>query len=1182
MGIYIIPSSTNFFSLSGGTVTGDTLFSNSLSATTYYSGSTPLEEIIYNLSSSYSGYNYSFSASNNLNVFTSITNSDVLVSYSLENNINLNSVSAQTIYSGSTELGSLFITPIQLTNAQTLIQNGLNTYTGGTNVRPNINISALTINTLNASGNSIVSANFTASTIFSGSSNIENLFSQVGHTHEFSNILNTAHTHSVSDVSNLSNLLNTTLNLSGGTMTGGLITPSLSANTLSGETIYSGTTDLSSLFVNNSQLNNAQTFVQNGTNTYTGGTSLRPTVNVSALTINTLFATGNSVFSGTLSGGSSFFANTLFSGSTNLNSIFSNINHTHQFNAILNTAHTHSISEVDNLSGLLNTKLNLSGGTMTGGIITSSLSATSLSGGTIYSGSTNLNAIFATIGSAGGASTFVQPGTNIYTGGTSTNPTVNVSALTINTLFATGNSVFSGTLSGGSSFSANTLFSGSTNLNSIFSNINHTHQFSTILNTAHTHSISDVDNLFGSLNTKLNLSGGTMTGGLITTSLSATTLSGGTIYSGSTNLNSIFATIGLVSASQTFVQPGTNTYTGGTTSNPTVNVSALTSGNSVFSGTLSGGSSFSANTLFSGSTNLNSIFSQLGHTHQFSTILNTAHTHSISEIDNLSGSLNTKLNLSGGTMTGGLIAQSLSATTLSGGTIYSGSTNLNSIFSNINHTHQFSTILNTAHTHSISEIDNLSELLNTKLNLSGGTMTGGLITTSLSATTLSGGTIYSGSTNLYSIFSPIGSEGVSTFVQPGTNTYTGGTSTNPTVNISALTINTLSSSGNSVFSGTLSGGSSFSANTIQSNSLAGGGTVMVVVNNGGLLSTQAIPSVGQSTIIRNGLNTYTAGTTADYTINVSALTINTLIASGNSIFSGTLSVGSSFSASTIYSGSTDIDILFSHTGHTHEFSTILSTAHTHSISEVNNLSGSLNTKVNLSGDTMIGGLITPSLSATTLSGGTILSGSTNLYSIFSPIGSEGGASTFVQSGTNTYTGGTSANPTVNVSALTINTLNASGNSVFSGTLSGGSSFSANTLFSGSTNLNSIFSPSGHTHYGGIGFTIDAHNSVITDGLKGSIIIPYNATIQSWTIIANTSGNVSIDIWKDTFNNYPPTSGDSIVGMEYISLNNEQKNQDLNLTSWNTSVSFGDILSFRIISATTISKVYVMINVLKLN
>lgn len=217
---------------------------------------------------------------------------------------------------------------------------------------------------------------------------------------------------------------------------------------------------------------------------------------------------------------------------------------------------------------------------------------------------------------------------------------------------------------------------------------------------------------------------------------------------------------------------------------------------------------------------------------------------------------------------------SIVSANFSASTIFSGANNLNILFSPTGHTHQFSTILNTAHTHTVSDVSNLSNLLNTKLNLSGGTMTGGLITTSLSATTLSGGTIYSGSTDLSSLFATSTQiTNAQTFVQPGTNTYTGGTSLRPTVNVSALTINTLFASGNTILS-------SMTASTLTVNSLSGGGTQMVVSDNSGNLSVQAIPAAGQSTVIRNGLNTYTAGTTADYTVNVSALTINTLSASG--------------------------------------------------------------------------------------------------------------------------------------------------------------------------------------------------------------------------------------------------------------------------------------------------------------
>lgn len=49
-GSYFQPIKREFLNLSGGTVTGNTLFTQNLSATTFYSGSTPLEQIIVDLS----------------------------------------------------------------------------------------------------------------------------------------------------------------------------------------------------------------------------------------------------------------------------------------------------------------------------------------------------------------------------------------------------------------------------------------------------------------------------------------------------------------------------------------------------------------------------------------------------------------------------------------------------------------------------------------------------------------------------------------------------------------------------------------------------------------------------------------------------------------------------------------------------------------------------------------------------------------------------------------------------------------------------------------------------------------------------------------------------------------------------------------------------------------------------
>ena len=269
------------------------------------------------------------------------------------------------------------------------------------------------------------------------------------------------------------------------------------------------------------------------------------------------------------------------------------------------------------------------GGTVQAGSGTfTSLSAATISGGTLYSGSTNLYDIFST-GGPGGTSTYVQPGTNIITGGTATSPIVNlIDSPSVN------NITFSGTAIGGT----------------------------------------------------VQAGAGTFT------SLSAATLSGGTIFSGNTNLYSIFATIPDQN-DVTRVQPGSNITTGGTANLPTVNLVASPSVNNLtISGLTSSSdgatfSSLSGTNIFSGSTNLQTYF----------------------DLDR--AQINTKANLSGATFTGGI-----SSTALSGTNIFSGSTNLQTYFNTIN------------------------AQLATKANDSGDTFTGQVNIPTLSATTLSANT----------------------------------------------------------------------------------------------------------------------------------------------------------------------------------------------------------------------------------------------------------------------------------------------------------------------------------------------------------------------------------------------------------------------------------------------------------
>lgn len=92
---------------------------------------------------------------------------------------------------------------------------------------------------------------------------------------------------------------------------------------------------------------------------------------------------------------------------------------------------------------------------------------------------------------------------------------------------------------------------------------------------------------------------------------------------------------------------------------------------------------------------------------------------------------------------------------------------------------------------------------------------------------------------------------------------------------------------------------------------------------------------------------------------------------------------------------------------------------------------------------------------------------------------------------------------------------------------------------------------------------------ITTGLKGFLQVPFHATITAWHLVADASSNITIDVWKDTYANFPPTVADTIAGTEKPTLSTAQKNQDTSLTTWTTDVNAEDWLAFNVdsVSAT---------------
>jgi hypothetical protein len=116
--------------------------------------------------------------------------------------------------------------------------------------------------------------------------------------------------------------------------------------------------------------------------------------------------------------------------------------------------------------------------------------------------------------------------------------------------------------------------------------------------------------------------------------------------------------------------------------------------------------------------------------------------------------------------------------------------------------------------------------------------------------------------------------------------------------------------------------------------------------------------------------------------------------------------------------------------------------------------------------------------------------------------------------------------------------------------------------------------------GTFGITIDGGGSAITTGVKGDLTIPYACTILAWTLLADQSGSIVLDVWKDTLLNYPPVVGDSIAGTEKPTLSTATNNEDSNLTTWGTSVAAGDTIRFNVDSVTSVTRANLVVKVRK--
>lgn len=108
----------------------------------------------------------------------------------------------------------------------------------------------------------------------------------------------------------------------------------------------------------------------------------------------------------------------------------------------------------------------------------------------------------------------------------------------------------------------------------------------------------------------------------------------------------------------------------------------------------------------------------------------------------------------------------------------------------------------------------------------------------------------------------------------------------------------------------------------------------------------------------------------------------------------------------------------------------------------------------------------------------------------------------------------------------------------------------------------------------IGMGADGGGSVLTTGSKGFAEVQANCKIVGWTMIADQSGSITITVKACPRYRFPTTA--TIVGGNPAKLVSQQINSDSSVSGWLPLLHIGDILEFNIDSATTVTRVQLIL------
>ena len=103
---------------------------------------------------------------------------------------------------------------------------------------------------------------------------------------------------------------------------------------------------------------------------------------------------------------------------------------------------------------------------------------------------------------------------------------------------------------------------------------------------------------------------------------------------------------------------------------------------------------------------------------------------------------------------------------------------------------------------------------------------------------------------------------------------------------------------------------------------------------------------------------------------------------------------------------------------------------------------------------------------------------------------------------------------------------------------------------------------------------DGGGSAIVAPITRYLYMPFAATIVGWALMADVSGSISIDVWKEPISGFPPLVGNSITGGSPMALSAQASAVALTVpAAWTTDeIDAGDCLAFNVVSASTVKTV----------